>query len=54
MSRQSPSVTFPKRRMDRHGRVTIPAALREMAGLAPGKRVRIRMRRDGLIVIELN
>ncbi len=39
-------------RVDRRGRLTIPKPIRELAGMTPGKNVRLRARRDGVLVLE--
>lgn len=41
-------------RVDRRGRVTIPKLIRDLAGMTPGKNVRLRARRDGVLVLEID
>ena len=41
-------------RVDRRGRVTIPKPIRDLVGMTPGKNVRLRARRDGVLVLEFD
>ena len=51
----SPSSQLPLRgRVDRRGRVTIPKPIRDLAGMTPGNNVRLRVRRDGVLVLEFD
>ena len=51
----TPSSHFPLRgRVDRRGRVTIPKPIRDLADMTPGKNVRLRARRDGVLVLEFD
>ena len=51
----SPSSHFPLRgRVDRRGRVTIPKPIRDLVGMTPGENVRLRARRDGVLVLEFD
>ena len=51
----TPSSHFSLRgRIDRRGRVTIPKPIRDLAGMAPGNKVRLRVRVDGVLVLEFD
>ena len=51
----TPSSHFPLRgRVDRRGRVTIPKPIRDLVGMTPGNKVRLRVRRDGVLVPEFD
>ena len=41
-------------RVDRRGRMTIPKPIRDLAGMTPGKNVRLRARRDGVLVLDFD
>ena len=41
-------------RVDRRGRVTIPKPIRDLVGMTPGKNVRLRARRDGVLVLDFD
>lgn len=53
MKMQTIPISALRTLLDSRGRVTIPKAIRDLAGLQPGLHVRMRARRDGSIAIEL-